>query len=493
MNKIYLKRVFAALVVFMAAMPMFAADVEVWTAGKIQAVVDKVEDNVAGKVYASVVELTSEADIAAVDGFFQAEPEYAYGNAYASTTGHRWYFYAKANPGYKFVGFASSKTGNPTGSNAADNLAKVGDYYTVSVAPAAPYKAYPQDAPKLSTRYAVFEKVSTGGEEGGEGGEDPILTNIKATGALYAKTVAVTEGENTTGVAQYVNLVGATLVANGTEDATQADQVTHIYVTFDDELANISMSASQVLSSQISLINTTNGKKINFNKYNCVVWSKDNKALDLMISSEDYINNLDYQGVYEFKLPAGVVKSAKGAVNDAYEFTFTYGDPEQAKEEVIIDLNDYLGVWKQKKDVGEQVENPASFNVEKVGDNFYVTNLYGDNALSILIVNDNNNFTLAATSANGYSFGTMLGGAVEAKFTADGSTLAIMLEQFKYVAPGKEAIIGGECYFTRTSTTTGINTVESNLNNQMFDLQGRRVATPSKGLYIINGKKYIVK
>jgi uncharacterized protein YlzI (FlbEa/FlbD family) len=27
----------------------------------------------------------------------------------------------------------------------------------------------------------------------------------------------------------------------------------------------------------------------------------------------------------------------------------------------------------------------------------------------------------------------------------------------------------------------------------MYDLQGRRVAQPTKGLYIVNGKKYIVK
>ena len=30
-------------------------------------------------------------------------------------------------------------------------------------------------------------------------------------------------------------------------------------------------------------------------------------------------------------------------------------------------------------------------------------------------------------------------------------------------------------------------------NGQFFDLQGRRVAQPTKGLYIVNGKKVIVK
>lgn len=44
--------------------------------------------------------------------------------------------------------------------------------------------------------------------------------------------------------------------------------------------------------------------------------------------------------------------------------------------------------------------------------------------------------------------------------------------------------------------TTGINMVngqERNTNCQFYDLQGRRVMNPAKGLYIVNGKKVIVK
>lgn len=44
--------------------------------------------------------------------------------------------------------------------------------------------------------------------------------------------------------------------------------------------------------------------------------------------------------------------------------------------------------------------------------------------------------------------------------------------------------------------TTGISTTSMNnevMNNEYFDLQGRRVAQPTKGLYIINGKKVIMK
>jgi hypothetical protein len=43
--------------------------------------------------------------------------------------------------------------------------------------------------------------------------------------------------------------------------------------------------------------------------------------------------------------------------------------------------------------------------------------------------------------------------------------------------------------------TTGIETInhETVTGNLYYDLSGRRVATPTKGLYIINGKKVIMK
>ena len=45
--------------------------------------------------------------------------------------------------------------------------------------------------------------------------------------------------------------------------------------------------------------------------------------------------------------------------------------------------------------------------------------------------------------------------------------------------------------------TTGIeaiaNSQESKANNQYFDLSGRRVAQPTKGLYIVNGRKVVIK
>ena len=45
--------------------------------------------------------------------------------------------------------------------------------------------------------------------------------------------------------------------------------------------------------------------------------------------------------------------------------------------------------------------------------------------------------------------------------------------------------------------TTTINEHELNesheLSGEIYDLQGRKVANPSKGLYIVNGKKIVIK
>lgn len=45
------------------------------------------------------------------------------------------------------------------------------------------------------------------------------------------------------------------------------------------------------------------------------------------------------------------------------------------------------------------------------------------------------------------------------------------------------------------SETTGINNVNCNTitNNRIFDMQGREVVRPTKGLYIVNGKKVVIK
>ena len=52
-------------------------------------------------------------------------------------------------------------------------------------------------------------------------------------------------------------------------------------------------------------------------------------------------------------------------------------------------------------------------------------------------------------------------------------------------------------YLGFDENTTGINEHELHesheLSGAIYDLQGRKVANPSKGLYIVNGKKVVIK
>lgn len=55
-------------------------------------------------------------------------------------------------------------------------------------------------------------------------------------------------------------------------------------------------------------------------------------------------------------------------------------------------------------------------------------------------------------------------------------------------------VAAGRSFIGFDGETTGINNVNVNENeNRVFDLQGRRVAQPTKGMYIVNGRKVIVK
>ena len=60
-----------------------------------------------------------------------------------------------------------------------------------------------------------------------------------------------------------------------------------------------------------------------------------------------------------------------------------------------------------------------------------------------------------------------------------------------------DGVIGGAReFFLFDEETTGVNTLNierKTMNGDYYDLQGRKVAQPTKGLYIVNGKKVVIK
>ncbi len=74
--------------------------------------------------------------------------------------------------------------------------------------------------------------------------------------------------------------------------------------------------------------------------------------------------------------------------------------------------------------------------------------------------------------------------------STDGNTVAVG-KAYLHISSGS-----GARFFSLDldGETTAINSVNVNVNeNGCFDLQGRRVAQPTKGLYIVNGKKVVIK
>ena len=109
---------------------------------------------------------------------------------------------------------------------------------------------------------------------------------------------------------------------------------------------------------------------------------------------------------------------------------------------------------------------------------------YSDNSLkgtSVSITNPGNAYVLSSSSTKGVGFyklssnGTI--GINKAYLVYDGST------------------DGARSFFAFDDVTTGIemNNVDNNKgNDKVYDLQGRRIAKPTNGIYIVNGKKVIM-
>lgn len=104
------------------------------------------------------------------------------------------------------------------------------------------------------------------------------------------------------------------------------------------------------------------------------------------------------------------------------------------------------------------------------------------------------------TSSNAFHAGSdanLESGTGVFKYILNGN--AFKLANKQYVASNKaylqlsQAATARVLLFDDEEETTGITSVKSENSNVYFDLQGRRVAQPTKGLYIVNGKKYFAK
>ena len=84
-------------------------------------------------------------------------------------------------------------------------------------------------------------------------------------------------------------------------------------------------------------------------------------------------------------------------------------------------------------------------------------------------------------------------GGVVGFYKANGQTVA---KNRAYIQIDESILVKGFIALPGSDEETGINAIDNGqmtMDNAIYDLSGRRVAKPTKGLYIVNGKKVLVK
>ncbi len=132
----------------------------------------------------------------------------------------------------------------------------------------------------------------------------------------------------------------------------------------------------------------------------------------------------------------------------------------------------------------------------------------------VVLKSTNSNIEMSKTdsvSSDGYSGNCLLGTSVSITNPNPGKAYVLSYSQsngvgfYKLSSTGTIGInkaylvydgaVGARSFFTFEETATGIemNKIGGNEgNDKVYDLQGRRVANPSNGIYIVNGKKVIM-
>ena len=118
---------------------------------------------------------------------------------------------------------------------------------------------------------------------------------------------------------------------------------------------------------------------------------------------------------------------------------------------------------------------------------------------------------VTSKSSNDFNGNSLKGVATAAGLTAANPSTTYVLNNgtqgvgFYRLQSGKTLGVG-KAYLTYSGSsapsflgfdeTTGIKAIDNGqltIDNEVYDLQGRRVTQPTKGLYIVNGKKVIIK
>ena len=129
-----------------------------------------------------------------------------------------------------------------------------------------------------------------------------------------------------------------------------------------------------------------------------------------------------------------------------------------------------------------------------------------DNIITMTKTDDNSSYSYAGNSlygtaykitnpGNAYVLNYRKSGGVAFYKLSDNGTIAA---NKAYLKANSDASAHEFFTFDFDATATGVDSIntqdsEENADVKIYDLQGRRVANPGKGIYIVNGKKVLMK
>jgi hypothetical protein len=182
-----------------------------------------------------------------------------------------------------------------------------------------------------------------------------------------------------------------------------------------------------------------------------------------------------YDSKYSYTIPTGVTAKTYALAEDGITLNESkvYGEGEvlPADEAVVLEgaqgtyTFDYAPATEEVKDENNVLKGTdEETTLDEVGYKYYVLSVKGGDPATVGFYFQNEDGT-SLTNGEHKAY-LQVPAAAEAK---------------AFYALGGEA-----------TAINAVSTVEEN-SNEMYDLQGRRIANPVKGMYIMNGKKVLVK
>ena len=133
----------------------------------------------------------------------------------------------------------------------------------------------------------------------------------------------------------------------------------------------------------------------------------------------------------------------------------------------------------------EDAATPVAQNLFKgTAANTWILPTAGSTAFVLSVVDDEVGMYRAALNGEG----KFLNNANKAYLEVTNNKLGLSEEELDTSAPGAQLSKGFSFQFPEATGISGVTT-PSTLSNTYYDLQGRKVAQPTRGIYIFNGKK----